>query len=62
MLPIPYVTSPDENGDGIITLADLGIFAAAVVGGGPIQNGDLNRDGIIAIADLGYFQRHFLAP
>jgi hypothetical protein len=62
VLAVPYVTSPDEDGNGIITLSDLGSFQAAFVGPGPLANGDLNRDGVIGLADLGFFQRHFVAP
>ena len=39
------VTSPDENGDGLIALPDLGTFQAAFVGGGPQYQGDLDLSG-----------------
>jgi hypothetical protein len=60
--PIPYLTSPDIDGNGLIALNDLGIFRNTFVMGGPVQNGDYSRDGIINLVDVSWFQRHFLAP
>ena len=46
-------TSPDLNGDKVINVADLGLFATAQAG----QNlaADLNCDGFVNVADLGLF-------
>ena len=57
------VTSPDEDGDGLVALADLSVFQQAFVNGGPTHQGDLNlSDGRPDLGDLGFFQRHFVAP
>jgi hypothetical protein len=57
------VTSPDENGDGLVALADLTVFQGAFVGGGPQYQGDLDLSGGLPnLSDLSFFQRHFLAP
>ena len=60
--PIPYLTSPDIDGSGVIGLNDFGTFRNTFVMGGPVQNGDYSRDGVVNLPDLGWFQRHFLAP
>lgn len=60
------VRSVDENGDGSVALADLGIFQQEFVNTGVRQDyrGDLGPvfDGNTALADLGTFQQHFTAP
>jgi hypothetical protein len=61
-IPIPYVTSPDEDGNGIVDLADLARYGTAFNAGGPLANGDLNRDFAIGLPDLSLFQQHFVAP
>lgn len=56
------VASPDENGDGLIGLGDLGTFQQAFINGGPPYQGDLNHSGGPPdLADLQFFQRHFTA-
>jgi len=55
------VTSPDENGDGLVALNDLVVWRTAFNAGAPLHRGDLNRDGMITIADLVFFRQHFLA-
>ena len=60
--PIPYLTSPDVDGSGVIGLNDFGTFRNAFVMGGPVQNGDYSRDGLVNLPDLAWFQRHFVAP
>jgi len=57
------VTSPDENGDGVVSLTDLGTFQTAFINGGPQYQGDLDLSGGAPnLSDLGFFARHFLAP
>jgi hypothetical protein len=57
------VTSPDENGSGVIDIVDLGIFQQAFTTGAPQYQGDLNLSGGPPdVADLGFFQQHFTAP
>jgi len=57
------VTSPDENGDGVVSLTDLGTFQTAFINGGPQFQGDLDLSGGAPnLSDLGFFARHFLAP
>jgi len=60
------VRSVDENGDGSVALADLGIFQQEFVNTGVRHDyrGDLGPvfDGATALADLGTFQQHFTAP
>ena len=57
------VTSPDEDGNGVIALPDLGTFQSAFTSGGPAHQGDLNLSGGVPdIGDLGFFQQHFVAP
>ncbi len=59
------VRSVDENGDGSVALADLGIFQQEFVNTGVRRDyrGDLGPvfDGNTALADLGTFQQHFTA-
>jgi hypothetical protein len=55
------VTSPDENGDGVVALNDFVVWRTAFNAGGPLYQGDLSRDGIITIADLLMFIKHFVA-
>ena len=54
--------SPDENGDGLVALADLSIWQQAFVTGGPPYRGDLaeNFDCLAALADLSVWQQHFV--
>jgi len=62
--------SPDENGDGVISLADLAIFREEFVNMGPLRfdyRGDIGQpagqfDGITSLVDLSFFQAHFVAP
>jgi len=57
------VTSPDEDGNGSVALADLSIFQQAFVAGGPFFQGDLNLSGGFPdLGDLLFFQKHFTAP
>jgi hypothetical protein len=63
------VRSPDENGDGLIGLADLGIFQTEFVNTGTRLDfrGDLAQangvhDGLTTLTDLAFFQAHFVAP
>jgi hypothetical protein len=57
------VTSPDEDGDAQVALADLAVFQQAFVTGGPPYQGDLNLSGGAPdLGDLSFFQRHFVAP
>jgi len=55
------VASPDENGDGLVGLGDLGAFQQSFVTQTHPEAGDLNLDGMINLADLAFFQRHFTA-
>ena len=60
---INFVVSPDEDGNGVISLPDLGTFQQAFVAGGPPAYGDLNLSGGPPdLPDLQFFQRHFTAP
>ncbi len=56
------VTSPDEDGDNLVALADLSVFQQSFVNQNNPHQGDLNFDGAIALSDLQYYQRHFTAP
>jgi hypothetical protein len=57
------VTSPDEDGNTQIALADLSVFQQAFVTGLPLYQGDLNLSGGPAdLGDLSFFQQHFVAP
>jgi hypothetical protein len=63
------VRSPDENGDGVIGLANLGIFQTEFVNTGTRMDyrGDLAQangvhDGLTTLTDLAFFQAHFVAP
>jgi len=57
------VTSPDENGNGLIALEDLQDFQRAFVSGSPQYQGDLNLSGGLPdLSDLLFFQKHFVAP
>lgn len=63
------IRSPDENGDGLIGLADLAIFQTEFVNTGTRVDyrGDLAQasgihDGLTTLADLAFFQAHFVAP
>ena len=56
------VTSPDQDGDGVIALPDFSTFQQAIVSGGPEFRGDLDLSGGLPnLADLQFFQRHFTA-
>ncbi len=56
------VTSPDQNGDGLVALSDLQIWQMAFVGQSPPYQGDLDFDGQISLSDLSRWQNHFVAP
>lgn len=56
------VTSPDEDGDNSIALADLSIFQQSFTNQNNPHQGDLNFDGSISLGDLSFFQNHFTAP
>ncbi len=57
------VRSPDVNGDGQVSLADLSLFQGAFVSGGPPYVGDLLLDDDTpALGDLSLYQNHFTAP
>ncbi len=61
--PLPLVlVSPDINGDLVVGLADLAIFATAFPSGGGTVDPrmDFNGDGKIDAADLSLFAVHFL--
>ncbi len=62
--PCGGVRCPDENGDGLVALADLSTWQQAFVTGGPAYQGDLseNFDCLTALADLSTWQQHFVAP
>jgi hypothetical protein len=53
--------SPDENGDGLVALADLSIWQQAFVNQTPAWQGDLaeTHDCSIALGDLSVWQQHF---
>ncbi len=52
------VVSPDFNADGVVNLADLGLFATAFMGGySPCA--DMNQDGVMNLTDVGIFSLHF---
>jgi len=56
------VTSPDQDGDGLVALPDFTAFQQAFVSGGPQFRGDLDLSGGPPdLADLQFFQRHFTA-
>jgi hypothetical protein len=57
------VTSPDQDGDGLINLRDLGALQEAFFPPppGPLYRADLNLDGEMNLADLGFLQSHFFA-
>lgn len=50
----------DLNQDGIVTLADFGIFRAAFGAADP--NSDFNGDGLVTLADFGIFRSQFGQP
>jgi hypothetical protein len=56
------VTSPDEDGDGLIAVNDLQTWQQAFTGQSPLYQGDLDFDGAIALTDLVRWQAHFTAP
>ncbi len=56
------VTSPDQDGDGLVALSDLQTWQVAFVSQGPTYQGDLDFDGLIALSDLQRWQNHFVAP
>jgi hypothetical protein len=60
---LDHVTSPDQDGDGLINLRDLGALQEAFFPPppGPLYRADLNLDGEMNIADLGFLQSHFFA-
>ena len=47
----------DFNGDGIVNLADFGLFRASF--GTNMDDADLNGDGIVNLADFGLFRANF---
>ena len=51
------INSPDLNGDGIVNLMDLSLFANAFFGNYS-PNADFNMDGVINLADLSYIAQH----
>jgi len=55
------VTSPDEDGNGIVDLGDFSTFRLAFNSGSPLYQGDLDGDGLVALTDLAYFRKHFNA-
>jgi hypothetical protein len=55
------VTSPDQDGDGLVALNDLQTWQTAFVGQSPLYQGDLDFDGEIALGDLVRWQSHFVA-
>ncbi len=57
--PLGGVRSPDNNGDGWISLADLQLYQMAFAEQQPTWRGDLNGDDQIALADLVFLQHHF---
>jgi hypothetical protein len=56
------VTSPDEDGDNAIALADLSILQQSFFNQNNPHQGDLNFDGSISLGDLSFLQVHFNAP
>lgn len=56
------VTSPNEDGDAFVALADLTLWQQSFVSQTNSYRGDLNLDNIIALTDLTLFQNHFVAP
>ncbi len=48
--------SADINHDGIVDMADVGIFSQAFFGPGDPPEGDLNGDGAVNLADVGHIQ------
>ena len=63
LLPAPAMANPgvscDINGDGVINLADIGIFAQLFFAGGYQARIDFNCDGVINLADIGIFATCF---
>ena len=53
MCTFPGFHSPDFNGDLLVTVADLSVWAALQVAGGPAA--DYNCDGFVDVRDLGLF-------
>ena len=58
------VRSPDENGDGVVSLTDLVIWRSSFVTGNPRYHGDLGPefDNTTSLSDLQTWQLHFVAP
>ena len=50
----PGVT-PDINGDGVVNLADVGLFASLFFSGAYQAAIDFNCDGVLNLADIGIF-------
>lgn len=59
---IDSVSSPDQNGDGLVALSDLQVWQQAFVQQTPLYQGDLDFDDVIALSDLALWQAHFTAP
>ncbi len=56
------ISSPDENGDGVINATDETTFNAAFNSGSPLHEGDMNPDGAIGLTDVTWYQQHAAAP
>jgi hypothetical protein len=64
---LPYcfpvlVRSPDINGDLIVNLTDLGLFATGFPPNPYWESSDFNCDGQVGIVDLARFAFHFAPP
>lgn len=45
----------DINGDGVVNLADIGLFITLYVGGIYDPRADIDCDGVLSLADVGAF-------
>lgn len=52
-------TGADINGDGVVNLADIGLFASLIISPVYDPRVDLNCDGVVNLVDVGLFAQFF---
>jgi hypothetical protein len=58
IVSVARVNNADFDGDGVVTIADFGLFTK-FLGQGNKSSGDLDGDGVVGISDLPHFSRAF---